>query len=128
VVNGQGELVDLKIAAAAIDPADLQESAQTIADLVLAACRDAYGAAEELQQQMMAPLAGFGTGPQSPGGGGLPGLPAIPGMPALPGLFGGPGGPDDDYDDDEEDEDQASAPDDDEDEAPGPGPGQPGRT
>ena len=29
VVNGQGELVDLTIAAAAIDPADLEESAQT---------------------------------------------------------------------------------------------------
>ena len=41
VVNGQGELLDLTISAAAIDPANAEESAQTIADLVLAAVRDA---------------------------------------------------------------------------------------
>ncbi len=98
VVNGQGELVDLRIAAAAIDPADVQESAQTIADLVLAACRDAYTAAEQLQQEMMGPLAaGFGPGPAAPG---APGLPGIPGMPGLPGLFGGPVG-DENYDDED---------------------------
>ena len=57
-VNGQGELVDLTIAPAAIDPADPAETAQTVADLVLAAVRDAYRAAAELQQQKMGPLAG----------------------------------------------------------------------
>ena len=57
-VNGQGELVDLTIAPAAIDAADPEETAQTIADLVLAAVRDAYRAAGDLQQQKMGPLAG----------------------------------------------------------------------
>jgi hypothetical protein len=71
-VNGQGELVDLTIAAAAIEPADPEETAQTIADLVLAAVRDAYRAAGDLQQQKMGPLAG-GLG------GGLGGL-GLPGM------------------------------------------------
>jgi DNA-binding YbaB/EbfC family protein len=69
-VNGQGELVDLTIAPAAIDPADLDETAQTIADLVLAAVRDAYRAAGDLQQQKMGPLAG---GMGGLGGLGLPG-------------------------------------------------------
>jgi DNA-binding YbaB/EbfC family protein len=100
VVNGQGELVDITIAAAAIDPADPEDSAQTIADLVLAACRAAYDAAADLQQELMGPFAaGFGE----PGGGsGLPGLPGMPdlsglaGPSGLPGLFGGsalPGSP-----------------------------------
>jgi nucleoid-associated protein EbfC len=57
-VNGQGELVDLTIAASAIDAGDPEETAQTIADLVLAAVRDAYRAAGDLQQQKMGPLAG----------------------------------------------------------------------
>lgn len=69
-VNGQGELVDLSIAPDAIDPADPAETAQTVADLVLAAVRDAYRAAGDLQQQKMGPLAGAigGLG----GGMGLP--------------------------------------------------------
>ena len=58
VVNGQGELVDVTIAAAAIDPDDLEESAQTIADLVLAAVRDAYDAASDLQQEKMGTVRG----------------------------------------------------------------------
>ena len=100
IVNGQGELVDLVISAEAIDPANLEESAQTIADLVLAACRAAYDAAADLQQELMGPFAaGFGE----PGSGsGLPGLPGMPdlsglaGPSGLPGLFGGsalPGSP-----------------------------------
>ena len=44
-VNGQGELVELTISAAAIDVADPAETAETVADLVLAAVRDAYRAA-----------------------------------------------------------------------------------
>ncbi|MGH3155931.1 MAG: YbaB/EbfC family nucleoid-associated protein [Streptosporangiaceae bacterium] len=70
-MNGQGELVDLTIAPAAIDPADPDETAQTIADLVLAAVRDAYRAAGDLQQQKMGPLAG--------GIGGLGGAMGLPG-------------------------------------------------
>jgi DNA-binding YbaB/EbfC family protein len=85
VVNGQGELVDLTIAAAAIDPAEPEESAQTIADLVLAAVRDAYHAVGELQQEKMGPFAG------GAGGAGLPGLPGLPGLGGAPG--DPPGGP-----------------------------------
>ena len=82
-VNGQGELVDLTISPAAIDPADPADTAQTIADLVLAAVRNAYRAVGDLQQEKMGPLAA---------GLGQPGTPEIPG---LPGLFGGgPGEPD----------------------------------
>ena len=67
VVSGQGELLDLVIAPEAIDPADPADTAQTIADLVLAAIRDASESAADLQERTMGPLAaGFG-------GGGLPG-------------------------------------------------------
>ena len=88
-VNGQGELVDLSIAPTAIDPGDLEESAQTIADLVLAAVRDAYARAGDLQQEKMGPFA-------TALGGGMPGLPEMPGMPGglgTPGAagLGGPG-------------------------------------
>ena len=80
VVNGQGELLDLTIAPAAIDAADPAETAQTLADLVLAAFRDAYRAAGELQQQAMGPFAaGFG------GGEGVPGLPGFGAPGAVPG-------------------------------------------
>jgi DNA-binding YbaB/EbfC family protein len=70
-VNGQGELLDVKIAADAIDPADPAESAQSIADLVLAAYRAACGAVDDLQEQAMSPFAGLGSG------GGLPGMPDL---------------------------------------------------
>ena len=100
-VNGQGELVDLTISPEAIDPADPADTAQTVADLVLAAVRNAYHAVGDLQQEKMGPLAA---------GLGQPGMPEIPG---LPGLFGGgPGEPD-----------ALGGPD--ESEAPG-GPGEPG--
>ena len=102
VVNGQGELVDLAIAPEAIDAADPQETAQTLADLVLAAYRDACRTVDELQEQTMAPFAaGFG-------GGGFPGLPGMPGSAAPPGAAGLPLGqadPDEDDDSDEYDED-----------------------
>jgi nucleoid-associated protein EbfC len=92
IVNGQGELVELTISAAAIDPASAEETAQTVADLVLAAVRDANRAASELQQEMMGPFAaGFGGAPG--GGTGMPGLPGFPGMPDLPGLAGPDTGP-----------------------------------
>lgn len=85
-VNGQGELVDLSIAPAAIDPDDLEETAQTIADLVLAAVRDAYARAGDLQQEKMGPFA-------AALGGGVPGMPEMPGMPGVPGAHGQPGSP-----------------------------------
>jgi len=99
VVSGQGELLDLTIAAEAIDPADPAETAQTIADLVLAAIRDATRGVEEMQQQKMGGVAadfgggfpgGFpGTGAEGfPGGGGALGPSGIPGLPGLPGLGG----------------------------------------
>jgi nucleoid-associated protein EbfC len=70
-VNGQGELVDLTISAAAIDVTDPADTAQSVADLVLAAVRDACRAAGDLQQEKMGPLAGLGgTG----GPGEVPGL------------------------------------------------------
>jgi nucleoid-associated protein EbfC len=89
-VNGQGELVDLSIDPAAIDAADPQESAQTIADLVLAAYRDACRAVDDLQQETMAPFAaGFGSAGE--GGQALGGLPDLTGLPGFPGA-GAPGG------------------------------------
>jgi DNA-binding YbaB/EbfC family protein len=83
IVNGQGELVDLSIAPGAIDAGDPEETAQTLADLVLAAYRDACRAADDLQQQTMAPFAAGLSG------GGLPGLPDLSGF---PGIGAGPGG------------------------------------
>src|ERR1700753_511077 len=83
-VIGQGELVDLTIAPAAIDADDLEETAQTIADLVLAAVRDAYARAGDLQQEKMGPFA-------NALGGGMPGMPEMPGGLGTPGA-GGLGG------------------------------------
>lgn len=86
-VNGQGELIDLSISAAAIEAGDPEETAQTLSDLVLAAYRDACRAADDLQEETMAPFAaGLGAS-------GLPGLPGIPGMPDIAGLSGLPGAP-----------------------------------
>lgn len=70
-VNGTGEIVGLVIDPKAIDADDPQDTAETVADLVLAAIRDAGRAAEELQQEKMGPLA------EGLGGGGLPGLPGL---------------------------------------------------
>ncbi|NKZ03090.1 YbaB/EbfC family nucleoid-associated protein [Actinomadura latina] len=81
-VNGQGEVVGLAIDPKAVDPADPADTAETIADLVLAAIRDAAREAQELQQEKMGPLA-QGLGGGLPGGGDLPG--------GFPGLGGGQG-------------------------------------
>jgi DNA-binding YbaB/EbfC family protein len=86
-VNGQGELVDLVIDPAAIDTGDPQDTAQTLADLVLAAYRDACRSVDELQEQTMAPFAA-GLGSAGIGGGGIPGLPDPSGFPGLPGQSG----------------------------------------
>jgi len=99
-VNGQGELLDLSIQPAAVDTDDAEETARTIADLVLAAVRDAYRAAEDLQQQQMGPFAAAMQG------GGMPGMPSglnLPGGLDLSGL--GIGGPDP-HDEDRGDEDK----------------------
>ncbi|WP_052847919.1 YbaB/EbfC family nucleoid-associated protein [Streptomyces avicenniae] len=65
-VTGSGELKGLVIDPRAVDP----EDTETLADLVVAAVRDANTAAQELASEKLGPLAqGLG------GGGGLPGLP-----------------------------------------------------
>ncbi|UNO40738.1 YbaB/EbfC family nucleoid-associated protein [Streptomyces sp. MST-110588] len=71
-VTGSGELQGLVIDPRAVDPeaATPEETAETLADLVLAAVRDANASAQKLQQQKLGPLAqGLG------GGSGIPGLP-----------------------------------------------------
>ena len=90
-VNGQGDLVDLTISPAAIDTTDPAETAETVADLVLAAVRDAYHAAAELQQEKMGPLAAGLGGLGGPGPSGLPGLPGFPGPGDSPGHAPGSG-------------------------------------
>ena len=91
-VNGQGELVDLTISPAAIDTADPAETAQTVADLVLAAVNNAYRAVGELQQEKMGPLA---AGLGQPGMSGMPEIPGLSdffgGAPAEPGELDDPG-------------------------------------
>ncbi|MGD9482839.1 YbaB/EbfC family nucleoid-associated protein [Streptomyces sp. TRM70308] len=63
-VTGAGELKGLVIDPKAVDP----EDTETLADLVLAAVRDANATAQQLQQAKLGPLAqGLG--------GGTPGLP-----------------------------------------------------
>ncbi|MGA5702037.1 YbaB/EbfC family nucleoid-associated protein [Peterkaempfera bronchialis] len=66
-VTGAGELVALTIAPAAVDP----EDTETLADLVLAAVRDATATAQKMQSDRLGPLAQGLGGP----GGGIPGLP-----------------------------------------------------
>ena len=63
-VSGAGELVGLVIKPEAVDP----EDAETLADLILAAVRDANTQAQALAASKLGPLTG-GMG------GGLPGLP-----------------------------------------------------
>ncbi|RMI31122.1 YbaB/EbfC family nucleoid-associated protein [Streptomyces triticirhizae] len=64
-VTGSGELTALVIAPEAVDPDDTE----TLADLVIAAVRDANNSAQELAKAKLGPLA------QGLGGGGIPGLP-----------------------------------------------------
>ncbi|HEU5161136.1 MAG TPA: YbaB/EbfC family nucleoid-associated protein [Streptosporangiaceae bacterium] len=82
--SGQGEITGVSIDPKAIDASDPQDTAETVADLVLAAIRDASRAAADLQREKMGPLTeGLG--------GGLPGLGDLPEMPGLPGFPGTPG-------------------------------------
>ncbi len=92
-VNGQGELVDLTVSPALIEDGDPADTAETIADLVLAAVRDANRAAADLQAEKMGPLAsGIGAlgGPGGPGGpagpGAGPGAPSPGPVPPIPGV------------------------------------------
>ncbi len=75
-VNGQCELVKLVIDPAAIDPGDPEDTAETIADLVVAAIHNAGEEAQKIQETKMGPLTeglgGLGGG--LPGGLGLPGM------------------------------------------------------
>lgn len=77
LVSGTGELLSLTINRSAVDPDDTE----TLADLIVAAVRDANENAKELAAQAMGPLAGgLGGLPGAPGGSGGPG-----GMTGLPG-------------------------------------------
>jgi nucleoid-associated protein EbfC len=99
VVSGVGQLLDVTIDPAVIDPADPAESASTIADLVLAAVRDAWDSAVDLQQRQLGALGGGGFG-SPPAGFDMSSL-------GLPG-FGGElayDADEDDEDDEDEDED-----------------------
>jgi nucleoid-associated protein EbfC len=102
VVSGVGQLLDVTIDPSVIDPADPAETAATIADLVLAAVRDAWDSAVDLQQRQLGALGGGFGGP--PAGFDLSSL----GLPSLgqPGLA---------YDEDEDDEDDEDFDEDDED-------------
>ena len=105
VVNGVGQLLDVTIDPSVIDPADPAETAATIADLVLAAVRDAWDSAIDLQQRELGALGGGFGGP--PAGFDLSSL-GLPGLGGQPGLEYGEdededGEDDEDFDDDEED-------------------------
>jgi DNA-binding YbaB/EbfC family protein len=108
VVSGAGELLDLTIDPSVIDPADPAETAATVADLVLAAIRDASRAASDLQERQLGALGGGvpGLDLSSLGlpGSGIPGAPGVPGSPGAPSSPGSPaaqGGHEDDGENDE---------------------------
>jgi DNA-binding YbaB/EbfC family protein len=65
-VSGAGELLALVIDPKSVDPDDVE----TLADLVVAAVRDANANAAALQEQKLGPVTG--------GAGGLGGLPGLP--------------------------------------------------
>lgn len=82
-VNGKGELLALKIDFKALGPEADADAAETLADLVLAAVRDATGNASALASSTMGPLTaglgglgGLGGGLSGSGGlgGNVPGL------------------------------------------------------
>ncbi len=100
-VSGVGQLVDLTIDPSVIDPADTAETASTIADLVLAAVRDAWESAVDLQQRQLGALGGGLGGVGAPGGFDLSSL----GLPGYGGELGADYDEDDEEDDDEDDDD-----------------------
>ena len=102
VVSGVGQLLDVTIDPSVIDPADPAETAATIADLVLAAVRDAWDSAVDLQQRELGALGGgFGGAPAGFDLSSL-GLPSL-GQPGL--AYGQDEDDEDDEDLDEDDED-----------------------
>jgi len=109
VVSGVGQLIDVTIDPSVIDPADPAETAATIADLVLAAVRDAWDSAVDLQQRQLGALGGGLPGGLGGGFGGPPAgfdLSSL-GLPSFGGQLGleYSEGDDDEDDDDEDDED-----------------------
>jgi len=102
VVSGVGQLLDVTIDPSVIDPADPAETAATIADLVLAAVRDAWDSAVDLQQRQLGALGGLGGGFGGPPAGfdlSSLGLPSLGGQPGLE-------YDEDDEDDEDEDDDE----------------------
>ncbi|PRW61712.1 YbaB/EbfC family nucleoid-associated protein [Actinopolyspora mortivallis] len=71
-VTGAGELQSMTIDPKVVDPSDTE----TLADMVVAAVRDANRAAQELQSEKMGPLTNAlgGQGGMDMGGLGLPGM------------------------------------------------------
>lgn len=123
-VSGQGELLDLTIDPKVIDASDPAETAETIADLVLAAVRDAANAVALLQQRQLGfadalgglDLSSLGLPGGVPGGapGGAPGAPGggwdlsslgVPGFGPGPGAGEVAGHVDDDEDEQDTDDD-----------------------
>lgn len=106
VVSGVGQLLDVTIDPSVIDPADPAETASTIADLVLAAVRDAWDSAVDIQQRQLGALGGLGGG-LGTGFGGAPGGFDLSSL-GLPSFGGGPGAVAleyEEYEDDEDDDD-----------------------
>src|SRR6202041_389879 len=67
VVSGAGQLLDVTIDPTVIDPTDPAETAATVADLVLAAVRDAWDSAIDLQQRQLGALGGWFGGESAAG-------------------------------------------------------------
>jgi DNA-binding YbaB/EbfC family protein len=101
VVSGAGELLGLTIEPSVIDPEDPAETAAMIADLVLAAVRDASRAAADLQQRQLGALGGVPGFDLSSLGVGVPG--AVTGH--VEEEYEDDDYEDDDYEDDEDDDD-----------------------
>jgi nucleoid-associated protein EbfC len=99
VVSGVGQLLDVTIDPSVIDPADPAETASTIADLVLAAVRDAWDSAVDLQQRQLGALGGGFGG--APSGFDLSAL----GLPSLGGELAADDEDDEDLDDEYDDDD-----------------------
>ncbi|MFI6680174.1 YbaB/EbfC family nucleoid-associated protein [Kribbella sp. NPDC050470] len=87
LVSGTGELLSLNIKPEAVDPDDTE----TLADLVVAAVRDASENAKQAAAQAMGPLAGGipGFGSEGPGFGGGSSAPAGFTLPGAPGITSG---------------------------------------
>jgi nucleoid-associated protein EbfC len=104
VVSGVGQLIDVTIDPGVIDPADPAETAATIADLVLAAVRDAWESAVDLQQRQLGALGGGFGAPA--GGFDLSSL----GLPSFGGALAYDDDEEDDADEDDEDLDDEDGP------------------